>query len=204
MDGRDKPGHDEKRYRFQVVRKSAVPLEPSVTLRQIEHLLGDEAEDQLLGDRRQPRDRHFAEQPLDMIFLGVSETAMGHDGLPRGVVAGARAEEFRAVGLRAAGLAVVVQPRRAHHHLPCRFEIHPFFRERMLDALILSDRAIEHDAVARIFGGAAKRILADAHRFGADQDTLRIEAVQDVGEALALLADPVLIRDEQTVDENGV
>ena len=61
----------------------------------------------------------------------------------------------------------------------------------MLDALILSDRAIEHDALTRISGRAAKRILSDTHRFGADQDTLRVEAVQDIGETLALLAYPV-------------
>ena len=42
----------------------------------------------------------------------------------------------------------------------------------MLDALILSDRAIEHDALTRISGRAAKRILSDTHRFGADQDTV--------------------------------
>src|SRR6185437_6513150 len=123
------------------------------------------------------------------------ETAMGHDRLPGGIMAGARAEEFRAVGLSAAGLAMIVQPRRAQHHLPCRFEIHPFLRKRMLDALVLADRAIEYDAVARISGRAAKGILADAHGFGAKQDTFRIEAVQDIGEALALLADPVRIRD---------
>ena len=61
----------------------------------------------------------------------------------------------------------------------------------MLDALILSDRPIEHHAVAGIFRRTAKRILADSDRFRPKQDTLGIEAMQDIGEALALLADPV-------------
>ena len=47
-------------------------------------------------------------------------------------------------------------------------------------SLILSDRTIEYHAFARIFGGAAQRVLADSDRFDRDQDALGIEAVQNV------------------------
>src|SRR4051812_34027076 len=37
-----------------------------VRLRLVQHLLGDERQDHLLGDRRDAGDRHLAEQPLDV------------------------------------------------------------------------------------------------------------------------------------------
>src|SRR3546814_10146286 len=63
----------------------------SIAFRKIEHLLGDEAHNQLLGDRGKPRQRGFAVEALDMIFLGVAEAAMGRDRLPGRIVA--RSEE---------------------------------------------------------------------------------------------------------------
>ena len=74
----------------------------------------------------------------------------------------------------------------------------------MLDALVLADRPVEHDALARVFCRPAQRILANPDRFDRNQDALGIEAVQDVGKALALLADPVGLRNEQAVDEDGI
>src|SRR2546430_6346000 len=112
----------------------------SIALRQIEHLLSNEAEDELLRDRREPGDRDFAEQPLDVILLGVAEAAMGHDGLPRGIMTGARAEKFCTVGFGAARPAIVVEPGGARRHLPCRLQIHPALGQRMLNALVLTDR----------------------------------------------------------------
>jgi hypothetical protein len=63
----------------------------------------------------------------------------------------------------------------------------------MLDTLILADRTIEHHALLGVGGRAAQRIAADADRLGADQDAFRVEAVEDVAEALPLLADPILV-----------
>ena len=74
----------------------------------------------------------------------------------------------------------------------------------MLDALVLADRAVEHHALARIGGGAAQRILADADGFHADEDALGVEAIEDVAEAPPLLADAVGLGHEQPVDEDGV
>ncbi len=74
----------------------------------------------------------------------------------------------------------------------------------MLDRLVLPDRAVEHHALFCIVGRLAQRGAAEADRLGADQDALRIHAVQDVFEALALLADPVLHRHRQVVDEELV
>jgi hypothetical protein len=71
----------------------------------------------------------------------------------------------------------------------------------MLDALVLADRPVEHHALARIFCRPAQCVLADPDCFDRNQDTLRIEAVQDIGKALAFLADAVGVRNEEPIDE---
>jgi len=68
----------------------------------------------------------------------------------------------------------------------------------------LSDRPVEHHALPCIFCRPAQRVLADPDRFDRNQNALGIEAVQDIGKTLALLADPVGLRNEQTVDEDGI
>ena len=56
----------------------------------------------------------------------------------------------------------------------------------------------------RVLRGARERRAAEADRFGRDQDALGIEAVQDVVEALALLADAIGRRHRQFLDEQHV
>src|SRR5260370_21689801 len=74
----------------------------------------------------------------------------------------------------------------------------------MLNSLVLPDRTIEHHALARIFCRTAQRILTDPDRLDRDQDALGIEAVQNIGKALALLADPVGAGDKEPVDKDGI
>src|SRR5258708_994086 len=80
----------------------------SIRLRQAEHFLGDETQDQLRADRRDAGDQGFAQIALDMIFLGVTKTAMGHHGLLAGLKAGFAREIFCGIRRRAAGQALVV------------------------------------------------------------------------------------------------
>ena len=63
--------------------------------------------------------------------------------------------------------------------------------EREGDALVLADRAVEHDALVGVGDGPAQRHPADAERLGGDQDALGVEPVEQVLEAAALLADAV-------------
>src|SRR5258707_11633087 len=74
----------------------------------------------------------------------------------------------------------------------------------MLDTLVLSDRPIENHAFPRIFCRPAERVLANSNGFDRDQDALGIEAVQDIRKPLALLADPIGIRNEKTINEDGI
>src|SRR5580698_8678278 len=90
----------------------------SIRLRQAQHLLGNETENELRADRGDPRNQGFAQIALDVKFLGVAEAAMGHDGLLAGVKAGLAGEIFRGVGRRPTRQTLVVLPARRQRHEP--------------------------------------------------------------------------------------
>ena len=71
----------------------------------------------------------------------------------------------------------------------------------MLNPLVLADRPVEDDALARVFGCPAQRILTDTDRLHCDQHTLGIEAIENVAETPAFLADPMRFRNKKQVDE---
>src|SRR5256885_1824136 len=101
--------------------------------------------------------------------------------------------------LGAAGLACVVKGGRLEHHQIRRLERHPVCGERVLDRLVLADRAVEDDTLFRVGGGAIDRAAPEPDQLGADQDALGIHAVQDVFEALAFFADAVRFGHRQAV-----
>src|SRR6185369_10584670 len=85
-----------------------------------------------------------------------------------------------------------------------RLELRPALRERVLDRLVHADGPVEHYALLRVLGRALHRYAAQAHEARADQDSLRVDAVQEVAKALAFLADAVLDRDFHAVEEQLV
>ena len=64
----------------------------------------------------------------------------------------------------------------------------------MLDTLVLSNLAVEYDALIRIGRSAPQRRPPDADRLGCNQNTFRIESVEDHTEAVAFRADPIVFR----------
>src|SRR5258708_23059823 len=99
---------DEPSCLPNAVRPTPVIKLISIRLRQAEHFLGDETQDQLRADRRDAGDQGFAQIALDVILLGVTKTAMGHHGLLAGLKAGFAREIFCGIRRRAAGQALVV------------------------------------------------------------------------------------------------
>src|SRR3546814_13677954 len=112
----------------------------------------------------------------------------------------ARAEELGAVGLGPARQTRIIKLGALSDHQPRRLKIHPAFRERMLNPLILADQTAEYDALLRIRDRAAQCVLADRDRLGRDQYTFGVQAVEDIAEALAFLTDPTLFGAEQFVE----
>ena len=61
-----------------------------------------------------------------------------------------------------------------------------------------------HFPLERIGRCPSQGVLTNANTFRTDQGSFRVHGVQDVAESLALLADQVLVGDEQIVDEQHV
>ncbi len=79
-----------------------------------------------------------------------------------------------------------------------------FFASGCWIAWFLPIWPVEDDAALCVVGGAVQRDHAEADGFGRDQDALGIHPVQDVFEAAAFLADPVLHRNLEILEEQLV
>ena len=75
-------------------------------------------------------------------------------------------------------------------------------RDRKLDALVLADRAAEDDALGRVGGRLLDEPAPVADALRGDQDPLRVHPVEDVAEALPLLADECVGRYLDAVEED--
>ncbi len=159
------------------------------------------AEDQVGRDRRHLIEPRLAELALDIEFLGKAEAAMGLDAHVGGKPGGFRGQQLGHVGFAAAGLAGIEHRRRLGHHLGGGGDLHIGARNRELDALVLADGPAEDAALPGIGGGAVDEEAAIADAFGGDQDALGIHAVDDVAEALVLLADQIFGRHFEIVEE---
>ena len=114
-----------------------------------------------------------------------------------GVEAGVGAQVLGRVRLAPTGFAVVVEPGRLAQHQFGGVEAGQRVGERELQALVHADRAVEDDALVAVLDRLLQRDPPDAERLGGDQHPLGVQAVEDVLEALALLADPVLDRHDR-------
>ena len=72
----------------------------------------------------------------------------------------------------------------------------------MLNRLVLANCAFEHYPLVGVLHRSSQRSLAEADRLGRNQDALGVQAVEDVLESLALLADAIFDRNAQIIDEN--
>ncbi len=118
--------------------------------------------------------------------------------------AGFRRQQLRHVGLRAARLALVEQPAGLEAHEVRRLDLDEAFGDGELHALVLADRAAEHLPLFRIGRHAVDEPVAVADAFRRDQDALGVEPIEDVAEALTLLADEVLGGNLEIVEEELV
>ena len=77
-------------------------------------------------------------------------------------------------------------------------------RDRKLHALVAADRTVEDDALVRVACHAVDEPVGVTDALGGDQRPLGVEAVEQVAESPALLADAVIQRNLETVEEQLV
>lgn len=81
------------------------------------------------------------------------------------------------------------------------FEIHIRGRERVLDPLVLPDRSIEYDSLARIGARAVQGGVAETQGFAGEEAALGVHAVEDDFETLAFVADEGVCWDDVIIEE---
>src|SRR5688500_14580329 len=124
-----------------------------------------------------------------MILLRITHTAQRQHSGVTGLEAKLAGEIFTCIRFDTAVFSHIEQSRSFHHHQFGGFELRPALRQRMLNALVLTDGPVEDDTFACITRGARDRSATNADRFCSDEHTLRIESVQKNLEALALRTD---------------
>ena len=165
-------------------------------------MLGHVSEDHVGGDRRGLVEAGLAPLALDAVLAGEAEAAEGGKaGLGRGPRRVGR-QHLAHVGLRAAVAPGLEQGRGLAHHQLGGGGLRVRTGDGKLHALVLADRAAEHDALLGVLGGAADEVARIAEALRGDQDALRVHAVDDIAEALAFPADQVLGRHLDVVEEH--
>jgi len=101
------------------------------------------------------------------------------------------------VRLLAARLAVIEQPSCLVHHEFGRFQLGERVRQGKLNALVHADRAVEDYPLLGVLHRFLHRALAHADTLGGDEDTLGIDAIDNVVEAPAFLSDDLDAAREQ-------
>jgi hypothetical protein len=165
-------------------------------------VLAQIGEDEVGGDRRRLIDAGLAPLALHIVFLGEAEPAVRLHRRLGGVPGGLGGEQLGHVGIGAARLAGLEQRGGPARHHVGGLQLGVGAGERELHALVLADRAPEHPALVGVGHALVEQPASVTDALGGDQDALRIHAVEDVAEALALLADQVLGRNLEIVEEH--
>src|ERR1043166_6021969 len=166
-----------------------------------ERVRGHVRENQIRRDGRDLIEARLAKLLLDVELLGepvAGEGLQAHVGrVPRRVCG----EQLGDVRFRAARYAVVEHLRGFVHHERRGFRLGGRARDRELHALVRADGPAEHLALARVAARAIDEVAGVADALGGDENTLSVHPIEDVPEALALLADEIAGGHAQLIEE---
>ena len=129
---------------------------------------------------------------------------MRENGTLTGPVSGLGCQILGTVGFGAATASLVIEPGCLLHHQIGGLKFHPRLRQGVLYRLVLTNGATKHLTLTGVMDGPIKRRTPKPNSFSGNQDTLRIQAMQDVAKALALLPNAVFNRHPQPIDKNLV
>src|SRR5580658_9390892 len=101
-----------------------------------------------------------------MVFARIAHAAMGQHRALAGAMPGLGGEVLGGVGEGAGILATVIGGGGAVDQKLGRLQLDPALGERVLDALVLADRAAKDDALGGIMRGAGERGAAEPDSLG--------------------------------------
>ena len=129
---------------------------------------------------------------------------MSHQCPLAGFEGSLRCEVFRGIRVGTTRQSLVISPGCAQYQQPASFKFNPGTGQGVLDSLVLPDRSAKNHPFFGVALGPIQGIAPDSDCLGSDQDPLRVEAVQKVAKALAFLANTILNRNHQAVNEKLV
>src|SRR5919112_2355549 len=172
--------------------------------RQTEDVLSYIREDEVGGDGRYLEEPGLAELPLDVVLCVEAIAAEGLHRRVRRLPGSTGREQQCHVGFGAAGLAPLEQLRGPEAHQVGGLHVYVSLCQGELNALILSNRTAEDDALIGTAGSLIHEPPSVTDALGGYEDTFGIHAVEDVAEALAFLTDQAARRDAQVLEEELV
>src|SRR5215210_1490815 len=169
-----------------------------------EDVLGDVGEDQVRRDWGDLEEPGLAELALDVVLGVVAVAAVGlHRDVPR-LPGRLRGQHQGHVRLGPGRFASLEELRCPEAHEVRGLHARVCLRYGELDPLILSYGTVEHDPLPSPLRGLVDEPAAVSDALGGDEDALGVHAVQDVAEALALLADQGARRYRQVLEDELV
>jgi len=125
----------------------------------------------------------FAKQPLDVELPSVPHAAMCQHGFGCRIKTGASGNNFAAFASAPHGCLLSYSHAAANtssRQTPAMSNSPP----KVLDTLVYPDRPAEHHSFARVLRRSLERVAPDADGLDADENAFRVEAVEQVVEAL--------------------
>src|SRR5215217_6495586 len=172
--------------------------------RQTEDVLSYVREDEVGGDGRDLEEPGLAELPLDVVLCVEAVAAEDLHRRVRRLPGGAGREHQGHVGFGAAVLAPLEQLRGPEAHQVGGLHVYVGLCQGELDALVLSYRTAEDDALLGAAGSLFHEPPSVTDALGGYEDTFGIHPVEDVAKASAFFANQAARRDAQVLEEELV
>ena len=134
-----------------------------------------------------------------MVFLGVTEAAVSLHGLIRSLKASIRCQPLRHIGFGPTGNSVVQHPSGLAYHELCRVQAHLRFGQRKGHTLVFANWSTKNHPLVGVTYGSAQGSLANPQRFGGDQNTLGVQARNQILESFTLFPHSIGNADRQIV-----
>src|SRR5699024_5594745 len=160
-----------------------------------DELFGDDIHLDLIRSLADDHQRRIAVVAFDIVFGGVSVTAVDADRVKSHLGGHLRSVELRHSGLHIHPRSGIIGTGRVEDELAGRFELRRHHRELVAHRLVLPDRLAHRFAFLRVLHRIIERRLRDAEGPGGDLDAADLEALHHLLEPDALgLAEQLRLR----------
>ena len=144
----------------------------------------------------------FPKFPLNVVFLGESETTVGLHAALRRRPGGLGTQHLAHIRFLAAGLTSIKEIGGAFHHELSSAHLSIGAGDGELNTLVLTDGAVKHRALACVRAGLVNKPARITYGLRANKDTLCVHAIQNVAKPLSLLTNQRVGGNAHVIEED--